>query len=506
MQTISTLCKIIVMSKTIENTPKPNILMNSMRSIGYSFKTALADIVDNSISAMAKRINIFFPMDGNKLFISILDDGVGMDDEELFMAMKYGTPRKPYQKYELGRFGVGLKTASFSQCKILIVASKKDGFINCYKWDLDEVEKTEQWCCQKLDDNEIKNIPNIECLEAQESGTLVIWRKFDIAHSKSDGHVFEYLSEQLEEASTHLRLVFSRFLDKNLEILVNGCALESIDPFLEKNPKTDAKSPTTFKVIKDDPTTEITVQSFILPHQNDLSNDDIEKLGGMEAIRNGQGFYVYRNDRLIIYGTWFNMSTSTLNNELYKYGRIKVDIPNSLDSMWEIDIKKQNVVIPKRILNLLKRKVSDVRRASTKKIERRTKLTYDENPNKIWNKGLSRDQKDYYYVNINSKFISYFLSQFNDADKNKIIRLIDIISTAMPYDDIYNSVCNKKNETKLSEEQFDNIVVNGCSIVKQIMSLKQCSAINAINDLEKNEPFNKIEIIAKIKERFEIND
>ena len=86
----------------------------------------------------------------------------------------------------------------------------------------------------------------------------------------------------------------------------------------------------------------------------------------MDELREGQGFYIYRNNRLIIYGTWFRLSSQNVSSELYKYGRIKVDIPNSLDDMWEIDIKKQNAVIPKQILNLLKKKVADVKRSSTR--------------------------------------------------------------------------------------------------------------------------------------------
>lgn len=76
------------MSIKIENTPSPSVLMNSMRSIGYTFKTALADIVDNSISASAKNVWIDVPVNDNDLYITILDDGNGMSRGDLFNAMK----------------------------------------------------------------------------------------------------------------------------------------------------------------------------------------------------------------------------------------------------------------------------------------------------------------------------------------------------------------------------------------------------------------------------------
>ena len=490
------------MSILIENAPSPDVLMNSMRSIGYSFKTALADIIDNSISAKAKNINIDFPISNSNLYISILDDGNGMDDKELFNAMKYGSNRDEYGKEDLGRFGLGLKSASLSQCKVLTVLSKKNGSINGYQWDLDEVIKSKKWTCKKLSDEELKLLPNVSKLVNLKEGTLVIWQNFDVAEKRSDGFTSAYISDQLEIASNHLRLVFHRFIEKGLSIFFNGHKIEPIDPFLEKHPKTDIKTPTPFCAIKGRPDSEIIVQSFILPHQNDLSQEDIEKLGGMDEIRDGQGFYIYRNNRLIIYGTWFRLSSQNLSAELYKYGRIKVDIPNSLDDMWEIDIKKQNAVIPKQILNLLKRKVADVKRASTTKNEKRTKLTYGDDSNKIWNKGLSRDQKDLYYINSKSEFVLNFLNSFdNDKDRAKVLRFIDVISSSIPYDDIYNSVCNKKTERELTEEQLDSLITMGINLYEQIKSIRQCDEKTALEALCSSEPFNRDVIKDKLTEK-----
>ena len=140
-----------------------------------------------------------------------------------------------------------------------------------------------------------------------------------------------------------------------VSFFINDRQLKGLDPFLEgsphhkRNPKTDEGKPVEMAVKYYDKGYEkeamIKVQTFILPHQDDLSKEDVEALGGMEVLKDEQGFFVYRNDRLIIYGTWFRLSSRSVNAELYKYGRIKVDIPNKLDSLWDIDIKKQNAVL-----------------------------------------------------------------------------------------------------------------------------------------------------------------
>ena len=217
----------------------------------------------------------------------------------------------------------------------------------------------------------------------------------------------------------------------------------------------------------------IKVQPFILPHMSDLSDSDIGKLGGIEALRSDQGFYIYRNDRLIIYGKWFRLSSSGISPELMKYGRIKVDIPNSLDDIWDIDIKKQNATIPKQVLNYLKKAVADVCSRSKEKTAKRVRLTLDRDDNKIWNKSLTKNQKECFFINKDSEFVRHFLDDFDDKDKRKILNFIDAVSSAIPFDDIYNSICNKNNSTELADEQLEAIIQEGVTQFKNIKKLIQ---------------------------------
>ncbi len=486
------------MAFKIENAPSPSVLMNSMRSIGYTFETALADIIDNSISASAKNIYLSVPINDDDLYISILDDGNGMSRDDLFNAMKYGSDRE-YQLSDLGRFGIGLKSASLSQCRILTVVSKNDGVLSGFQWNFDSVVDSKKWDCIELEQNDIEIVPDIKKLKALKMGTLVIWQNFDIAYKKSNGKIREYISEEIEEAEKHLRLVFHRFLSnrfKPLNIFINNNPLSPIDPFLEDNPKTDSKKVSELSINGE----VIKVQPFILPHQSDLTLEDIEKLGGINALRNGQGFYIYRNDRLIIYGTWFRLSSSSVSPELLKYGRIKVDIPNTLDDVWDIDIKKQNATIPKQILNNLKKVVRDVCSNSRNKTSKRAKLTIEKDDSKIWNKSLSKNEKEIFYINKESTFIKHFLDEFDDKDKVKILNFIDVLSTSIPFDDIYNAICNKKNETDIDESQFDAIVAEGVAQFKSIKRVIQQSDDEVFSILTKYEPFNNEQVASRIKE------
>jgi len=472
--------------------------MYSMRSIGYSFKTAVADIVDNSISAKASNVKIYVPINNDRIYIAFLDDGEGMSEDELLNAMKYGSNRKYDSEIDLGRFGLGMKSASLSQCRTLTVASKKDGSLSAFRWDLDYVQKTKQWQCLRLDEKEMEALPKIEELKGQSQGTLVVWTNFDIAYKKSNGHVYELISKEVDEAEKHLRLVFHRFINgHSLSIFINGNKLEGFDPFLENHPKTDTQKPSIIKCEGSD----IKVQQFILPHQNDLSNDDIDRMGGIELLRDGQGFYIYRNDRLIIYGTWFRLASNSLSSELYKYGRIKVDIPNTLDELWDIDIKKQNATIPMQILSSLRKAVSNVRNRSKGKNDKRVRLKLEKDDSKIWNKDSNRDGKEHFFINCESDFIKTFLDEFSDNDKSKIIRFLDVISSSLPCDDIYNSICNRKIEREISMENLDSIIVEGINQFHYLKRLLHKSDEETFEILRTYEPFSSEEVIDAIKER-----
>ena len=349
------------MEKLRENKPTADVLMTSMRSMGYSFESAVADIIDNSISAHANQISVRFPVDPSECYVAICDNGEGMTSEELFDAMKYGSENKRDGRSsdDLGRFGLGLKSASLSQCRRLSVVSKKNGSLSAFIWDLDVIEQKRDWYVIECSAEKIKEIRFSGYLDDQESGTVVLWENFDFMQ-KSSGNVYAELNNKMSTTSEYLSLIFHRFLNRKdktaIVITINNYTLEGFDPFLEYHNKTNIRREMKIS-IPDSSGREhlITVQPYILPFQKDLSAEDKKKSGGIENYRSKQGFYIYRNERLIVWGTWFNR----YRDELTKYARIRVDIPNSLDDIWGIDIKKQSATIPLTIRKRLTKAVDD---------------------------------------------------------------------------------------------------------------------------------------------------
>lgn len=322
--------------KPIELPPYAPTLIESTRAIGYSLEAAVADIIDNSIAAGASKVDLFFfPVD--KEYVAILDNGRGMDDEEITTAMQYGSknPMDERSKDDLGRFGLGLKTASLSQCRSLTVVTKREDVLLARRWDIDYVEKTGKWTLLILDEDEILQLPHIEELLKYDSGTVVIWQNLD--RLKAGEINFEQaLGRKIDMVREHLSLVYHRYLSgevglKKLEIQINNVKIEPIDPFLSS--KSVQAMDDEILVVRGK---HIEVRPYILPHISKMTSDEIKMLGGKEGLRKHQGFYVYRNKRLLVWGTWFRMMRQ---GEMSKLARIRVDIPNDLDDLWTLDIK-----------------------------------------------------------------------------------------------------------------------------------------------------------------------
>ncbi len=288
--------------------PYAPVLMESTRSIGYSMEAAIADIIDNSISAKAKNIQIYYDV-FPKPYVAICDDGVGMDDHELTRGMRYGStsPTEERGKNDLGRYGLGMKTASLSQCRCLTVISKKDDQILGRRWDLDYIIDTKEWSLIVLNDDEINKSEYIDILKEQKSGTLVIWTNLDRVVEGSVT-IDKALEGRMLETTRHLELVFHRYLSGDgvdrIKITMNGLPLKPFDPFFGEK---------SFQEMDDEqieiPGREgkVIVRPYILPHPSNMTKEELDKYGGKEGFRNLQGFYIYRNKRLLTWGTWFKL-------------------------------------------------------------------------------------------------------------------------------------------------------------------------------------------------------
>lgn len=432
-----------------ESVPYAPTLVESMRSLGYSFESAIADLIDNSISANADNIEIIMlPSKDPKLFI--VDNGNGMTSKELEEAMRYGSksPLEARSDDDLGRFGLGLKSASMSQCRELIVISKRNNEVSAFSWNLDHVIKTGNWSLVGFDENEIRKMDQVDKLLEMESGTMVIWKNFDkLAASTSD--VLSTLTKNICNSIDHLALVFHRYLSDGITISVNNTPIVARDPFITQNKGTQFKREQSFTIEG----AEIKIKPFILPHISKLTEKDLKMVGGKDSLRSEQGFYIYRNRRLIIWGTWFRLERK---NELSKLARVMVDIPNSLDYMWSIDIKKSSANLPDIIKkNLYNCVYESVLNSENVHAFRGRRVATHENIDYIWERIAIRDGFEY-RINRNIPLIHLLESTMDKKGIQLLEELLKLVEESFPSNTIYLDVSKGELSLRTRVETKDD--------------------------------------------------
>lgn len=486
------------MSKDRRHIPKASTLMGSLRSMGYSFESAVADVVDNSISAHAQNVRILFPTNPmDDLALGILDDGDGMTSDVLFEAMRYGclSAEKERTEEDLGRFGMGMKSASLSQCRRLTVVSHEGKKLNGFTWDYNHIIETQDWMIQELNPAEIETLPYIQKLRDQKSGTIVIWQDFDVLSNSSGGQVYSTLVDLRSSLERTLALIYHRYLSgigtSRLHIYINELDIKPLDPFLEQHPKTTIKKEIELDILDSSGVEQmIKIRPFILPFATELKEKDKQLIGGIENLRAKQGFYVYRNKRLIIWGTWFGMKQRA---ELTKNARIRVDIPNSLDDIWSIDIKKQQATIPKQILHRLKKAVEEALEFSVRQQTYRGRTEKaNESIDYIWDRKRGRNNTFFYQINRESKLFQFVREKMNEEDYGYLEMLLTEIENNLPIQQLY---IDKSNESVSAPEEtdgrLDDVFQMAVTLASTMMSIRSDGWEAIVNDLMNSEPWCK---------------
>lgn len=392
--------------------PNPKSTINSYRSFGYNLSTAIADIVDNSISANANRITIDYLWEGKDSFISIIDNGKGMNLQELIIAMTPGSkdPEDLRDEKDLGRFGMGLKTASFSQCKRLTVVTKKEGFNTIKRcWDIDFINQEEEWTLLDFisDESYLKKVDELS------SGTLIIWESLDRIvgnANKENESVKNAFYQEMITVKEHLGLVFHKFIEsKKIKLISNTYEIDAWNPFLlNLNPKPEMGQ--TELLLNN-----VEVTYFILPHMSKISTEDYEKSGGPLGWYQQQGFYVYRGDRLLVSGDWLGIEKK---REYSKLARIAINFPNANDFDWNLDIKKSTAMPPIEIRKELSR-IAKIAVMKSAKIYnwRGQKTISNENGNasfeSLWKDETNREGIKKYKINKKHPIIKQLLESDN---------------------------------------------------------------------------------------------
>lgn len=406
--------------------PPAGSMMESLRDLGYSPETAVADIIDNAIFARAKTIWINFIWNGKLSKISFQDDGMGMTEEELIQAMRPGSQSPSIQREanDLGRFGLGLKTASFSQCRMFTVLSRKKNIpITYWRWDLDYATSpnTEGWTILNIADED-----DLLLIENMEEGSLIVWQNLDriIETFKKEISEDEFY-DVAEKVKRHIEMIFHRYLETGkLKIIFNGIQVEGWDPFLRGE---IATQPFPEELLENG---AIKIKAYVLPHRSKLGEEkwiENEKRGGWDTL---QGFYIYRNERLLLAADWFGITRKKTH---YKLARIMIDLPNHFDQDWQIDIKKSRARPPASLRQNLKAiamstivQAEQVFRHRGKQIQRALSTDFSF----VW-KEMVKNERYFFKINQEHPIIAAQIEKFPDK-KKEIQKLLKIIEETVP--------------------------------------------------------------------------
>jgi len=419
--------------REIDLPPYAPVLMESTRALGYSLEAAVADLLDNSISAGASEIKIeFWPLDDP--YLIIVDNGKGMSPDEITQAMQYGSqsPLDVRDTNDMGRFGLGLKTASLSQCRSLTVVSLQKGTYSIRRWDLDVIKDTRKWTLLALDDDPLDDYPGIDDLRQYGTGTIVIWKKFDrmSAGTVSFGDAF---SRKIDGVRSHISLVFHRYLSgeagyKRVAIYINKSPVIPSDPFLSgKSEQIMDVEPIIIEGSR------ITAIPYILPHVSRLTKEDLQNLAGEEGLRKNQGFYVYRNRRLLVWGTWFRLLRQ---DELFKLARVRIDIPNSLDELWNLDIRKSTAVPPEVVRRNLVRIVDRIAEGSKRTSTFRHKKETRDDVGHAWERQKTREGIRY-LINRDHPIVDTVIQMFGTQHHKELESMLNLIEDSLPLNAMY---------------------------------------------------------------------
>jgi Histidine kinase-, DNA gyrase B-, and HSP90-like ATPase len=409
--------------------PSAAAMVESLRAFGYDLPTALADLADNSLFHCSRHLTIEFHWDGRSSAIALADDGTGMDEPTLINAMRMGSrnPREWRDPGDFGRFGLGLKTASFSQCRRVTVFTQGTGaetLVRC--WDLDHIAEIDKW--------HLLRIPSVLAAKLagklidKKQGTVVVWEKLDritAATSTENDADHDAFLRRAEQVGEHFAAVFHRFMIGRdaVAFSLNGKSIKPWDPFLTEEGATQ-RLPTERLLFQGH---TIEVEPFVLPHLSKLDTKSHQSASGLRGWNAHQGFYIYRNRRLLVPGDWLGIR-GWRQEEHYKLARISVDLPNALDDEWQIDVTKSRARPPEKLRAELAR-IGERTRSIAKRVYsyRGAKLIPAEGQERVflWEQTAKHNQV-FYRVNRDHPLVKQVRASCSDLPKfNALLRLVE---------------------------------------------------------------------------------
>lgn len=446
------------MREVINVAPATNII-DVLGGSGYTFESAIADIIDNSLFAQAMRIDIHFEFNSKTPFLTIHDNGNGMSKSDLKEAavLANRSVEDKRDSKDLGRFSMGLKSASMSFCNKLTVVSKRlDSSQNNLVMNFEEIKRNNKW-------DVVINETGYENLNIKKSGTIIIWENLTIFNdSIYDDKTFIY--EKLDSLNKYLSHVFGRLINsKGIQISVNGVEnlVKSWDPFLTSHPRTNLIHEEQIMFMG----SKIKVKGYVLPPYETLDDHEKDYMYGY-GLREQQGFYIYRNERLIKEGSWLDISNLKLDSKC-DYARIFVSINSNLDKAFRVSFMKNSLEIPLELVKDFTRIANVVRKGSKNSYNfikhptiPKKKKTSESEP--IW---LVTSRKDELSVRVNVKN-DLLVNLLKDVKKSDLKRVFKLLESTIPVSEIQgNTVINNITEIVDLEVMMKNVyndyVVNG---------------------------------------------
>lgn len=482
---------------TEEIIPDPESLLESIRSVGYSLKEAISDLIDNSISAKASKIQIIFELN-DSLEFHLLDDGDGMNHQNLVSAFRLGStnPKTVREDNDLGRFGMGMKTASLSQCRAVTVTTKQNNNLITRTLDLDEVGSHKKWIIGE----KAVTARIIELLDRVDKGTIVTWEKIDQSNISDDE--FEIL---LLDIRNYISLCFHRFMErtnKKISFYLNDVVIKPVSPVVDDSQ--------VFSEIDLDGV-DSKMRAFTIPirkdHKTNTLFNSFELFNGVE---NQQGIYIYRSDRLLCFGGWLGIVKP---NNSYKLCRVIIDFKNdySSDTIWSIDIKKTKAEIPYVYRQEIKRFVKKAQKDSSRKIGKFNRRELGRSISNLYdNVELWEIKKNNKYgcweysLNINSPIFKGILQKIS---KDELDLLLKLIARNIPIADIIDNNDEEpaNHDTLYAEIDLEDVLGVEKKHTKNLLNILIQSGetkAKAIEDILRIEPFvrHKEELLNFLKQ------
>lgn len=328
----------------------------------YKLGQCIADLVDNSYDADATIIDILLETNPNdEMYLRIFDNGKGISEEKWREAMTLGLQRER-DNDDLGVYGVGMKLSSLSQANEVTVASVNNGNYGLRRISARHIIETKRNEILTTSTNSEVAKDAYNEMIAGDWSTMVLLEDMKAAQGRilsMDSNSSVSLNKEIKRIEVHLGLTFERVLNSkhlgHVKLRFNGRPVIPINPFMdwENDPiygtVTNPIKPISFNGPKGNPVTA-RVQGYIIPHTKQFG--DVSRCkkvnSGYWKANHMQGFYIYRNDRLIQYGDWSQMLGTM--DEHNKLSKVAIEIPSGSEAIFGLSPTKIEIQMPVEFL------------------------------------------------------------------------------------------------------------------------------------------------------------